>query len=223
MTHTPPPAYWVHTHIAKSLQVHCKAICNAVKVYNAAANALVPPHPTLDWTKVSHYSFIDEFHILKDTRNDVRQKEWTRPAVREAMKQARRIAQAHVELKRCNIEVHRLHTSIRDEELQFMAVINQLKEQQALICGAVEDFCERHHNVNARHLMRLQRLYALNGFTGAPSPGQQKGSVIMAPPLASSSLALDLDDDVKPEVEEEEDELQGNIGSIVDYMCNLAV
>ncbi|GBE78667.1 hypothetical protein SCP_0115580 [Sparassis crispa] len=196
--------YRVRTHIAKSLQVRCKAIRNAVKVYNAAANALVPPRPTPDWTKVSHYSFIDEFHILKDTRNDVRQKEWTRPAVQEAMKQARRIAQAHVELERCNVEVRCLHTSIRNEELQFTAVINQLKEQQASICGA--------------------RLYTLNGFTGAPSPGQRKGSAIMAPPLASSSLAPDLDDDVDPEVEEEEeDELQGDIGGIVDYMCNLTV
>ena len=54
-------AYHIRTHIAKSLQTHCKAIQNAVKKYNEAATALLPPRPSLDWSHVSHYSFLDKF------------------------------------------------------------------------------------------------------------------------------------------------------------------
>jgi hypothetical protein len=60
-------AYQMCTHIAKSLQTRCKAIQNAVKAYNAAAMALSPPCPTVDWSKVSHYGFLDEFSLLRDT------------------------------------------------------------------------------------------------------------------------------------------------------------
>ena len=77
----------MRTHIAKSFQKRCKAIQNAVKAYNAAAVALDPPRPTLDWTRVSHYGFLNEFNLLRDTRQDIRDKPWTDLAVRETMKQ----------------------------------------------------------------------------------------------------------------------------------------
>ncbi|KAG6875317.1 hypothetical protein C0993_009823, partial [Termitomyces sp. T159_Od127] len=41
-------AYKMQSHIAKSLQTHCQAICNMVAAYNKAALALDPPKPTLD-------------------------------------------------------------------------------------------------------------------------------------------------------------------------------
>ncbi|KAG1853644.1 hypothetical protein F4604DRAFT_1933044 [Suillus subluteus] len=57
-------SYKMCTHISKSLQTRCHAIQNAVKTYNAAAAALSPPRPQLDWSKVSHYSFLEEFNLL---------------------------------------------------------------------------------------------------------------------------------------------------------------
>ncbi|GBE88964.1 hypothetical protein SCP_1403720 [Sparassis crispa] len=222
LSHT---AYRVRTHTAKSLQVRRKVIRNAVKVYNAAANALQPLHPTLDWTKVSHYSFIDEFHILKDTRDDVRKRPWSRPAVpavRETMKQARRIAQAHVEVERCNIEARRLHTLIRDKECMLDTVLEKLHEEHALIHGAVADFCQRRRNVNARHLACLQQLYALDRFTGELSPGQQEGvTAVGSSPSVVTDFCMHEGDEA--EVDEDDDELQGDIGGLVDYMCNLSM
>ncbi|KAG2158579.1 uncharacterized protein EDB93DRAFT_1237923 [Suillus bovinus] len=58
--------YRMRTHIAKALQTCCKAIQSKVKEYNAAASALVPPAPSLDWSCVSHYGFLDEFTLLRD-------------------------------------------------------------------------------------------------------------------------------------------------------------
>ena len=73
-------------HISESLQTRSKAICRAVNTYNAAAVKLDPPRPTLDWTKVSHYTFLDEFNILRDTRDNIQDRPWANPAIRETMK-----------------------------------------------------------------------------------------------------------------------------------------
>jgi hypothetical protein len=82
------PGYRMRTHIAKSLQRWCKAIQNAAKAYNAAAMALDPPRPTLNWAKASHYSFLEDFELLRDTRQDIRSKPWAQPVIRATMKQA---------------------------------------------------------------------------------------------------------------------------------------
>ncbi|KDQ58312.1 hypothetical protein JAAARDRAFT_86162, partial [Jaapia argillacea MUCL 33604] len=103
-------AYRMRSHIAKSLQARCKAIRNVVTSYNEAAAALNPPRPHLDWSQVSHYQFLDEFNLLRDTELNVRQRRWAEPAVRAMMKQSLQIKRAHEELLRCNIEIRRLHT-----------------------------------------------------------------------------------------------------------------
>ena len=43
-----------------------------MKKFNAAAKALDPDSEPLDWSEVSHYSFIEEFALLQDTRKDLR-------------------------------------------------------------------------------------------------------------------------------------------------------
>lgn len=57
----------MRTHISKTLQTRCKAIQNAVKKYNEAASEIDPPRPPLEWSRVSHYNFLDEFNLLRET------------------------------------------------------------------------------------------------------------------------------------------------------------
>ncbi|KJA22422.1 hypothetical protein HYPSUDRAFT_124967, partial [Hypholoma sublateritium FD-334 SS-4] len=99
-----------------ALQARCKAIRNAVNKYNAAAVKLNPPKPTLDWSRVSHYSFLEEFDLLRGSRQDIAHHRWTELAVRETMKQDLRIKRAHEEIARCNVEIRRVHTSILDKQ-----------------------------------------------------------------------------------------------------------
>ncbi|GBE85813.1 hypothetical protein SCP_0803350 [Sparassis crispa] len=141
-------AYRVHTHMAKSLQTRCRAIRNAVNVYNALACQMDPPRPTLDWSKVTHYSFLEEFNLLRDTRNDICDKPWTRPDIRAVMKQARRVARAREEIQRLDVEVCRVHTSIYDEVQAFDITLARLKDRNDPLYGAVNDFCRRRHRVN---------------------------------------------------------------------------
>ena len=78
--------YKAHTHLAKSLQTWCKTIRSTTEVYNHAVRTLDPLRPPLDWSQVSHYSFLDEFNLLRNTRHDISKAPWADPVVREAIK-----------------------------------------------------------------------------------------------------------------------------------------
>ncbi|KAI9060960.1 hypothetical protein FKP32DRAFT_1678555 [Trametes sanguinea] len=175
--------YRMRTYIAKNLQRRCKAIRNAVKEYNAAAQALDPPREPLDWTKVSHYTFLEQFTLLQDTRDDLHNKPWSQAHIRETMRIFRRITRAHEEIKNVNREARRLHTHIRDEERLLTRMLGDLKQRGDPLHGALLEYARHRRAANARNLAYLQRMYALEGFTGNPTPGIRAGSV----PSASTS------------------------------------
>ncbi|KAI9061959.1 hypothetical protein FKP32DRAFT_1574922 [Trametes sanguinea] len=191
-------AYKVRTYIAKSLQRRSKAIRTAVAKYNAAAVKLTPPRPTLDWSKVTHYTFIEEFELLRDTRNDIRDHPWARSDVRELMKKARRVARAQEEIIRCNVEVRRLHTSIVDENRELDTILGTLRSQKDPVWPAVQEYAIRRKRVNARLLAVISQIYDLPGFTGERAPGTKLG----APRGASQSSRSAMDEVVEAEKEE---------------------
>src|ERR1700753_145661 len=106
----------MRTHIAKALQRRCKAIRNAVRAYNAAAAQLNPPRPPINWETVSHINFLEEFHLLHNMRQDIREKPWSQPAIRELIKLSQQVKRTHEEIHRCYISVRRLYTTIHDED-----------------------------------------------------------------------------------------------------------
>lgn len=160
----------MRTHIAKALQKRSKAIQRAVKMYNTVASALDPPRPTIDWNTVSHYKFLEDFPLLRNTSQDLTGKRWASPAVRETMKQWRRICRAREETIRCNVEIRRLHTSIVDEGRFFDKILAQ-SAVLGPIHGAVKDFITRRTHVNNRLLLKISKIYDLEGFSGTASPG----------------------------------------------------
>lgn len=219
----------MRTHIAKSLQTWCKAIQNAVQTYNAAATVLSLPRPTVDWSKVSHYSFLDEFNLLRDTRDDVREKAWARPAHRETVKQYLRIQLAHEEIVRCNVEIRRLHTAIIDEHQFFDTVCDRLRQEDQLIQGAVKEHITRRRRTNYHILAHIQQTFDLEGFSGDKTVGVRRGascpvSVPMLntvlPGVDSEIRAIYLDADEDPG-SDAEDEADGDIGGLMDYVANL--
>jgi hypothetical protein len=167
--------YRMRTHIAKSLNTRCKAIQNAVKTYNAAAMDLNPPRPTLDWEKASHYNFLEDFELLRDTHNDICAKPWVEPLIQVAMKQAQRIQRAREEIYNCNIEVRRLHTHLLDESSSLHKIAIKLKCEAHPIAGALEDFVTRRHRTNIHLLACIEDIHHLEGFTGEKTPGTRIG------------------------------------------------
>ncbi|KAG6876186.1 hypothetical protein C0992_000548 [Termitomyces sp. T32_za158] len=223
-------AYKMRTHIAKSLQTRCQAIRNAVATYNKSALELDPPQPTLDWSRVSHYTFLEDFALLRNTDRDIREKPWAKPVIREMIKQDQKVKRAQEEIIRCNVEVRRLHTSIRDEEVFFSKRLPEIKETNGLIYGAVEEFILRRRRVNAQLCTRIYQIYSINGFTGVPKPGVKKGSMVTDLPGDSNQTVeirvdsgegrVEIDDQV-PQDEEDDDDAIDDFNGIVDFVGNL--
>ncbi|KAI0081425.1 hypothetical protein K474DRAFT_1682021 [Panus rudis PR-1116 ss-1] len=228
--------YKLRTALAKSLQTRCKTIRKAVTEYNAAAAKLSPPRAPLDWSEVSHYGFLEEFLLLQDTRNDIRGKAWAKDGYREAIKLRRHVQRAKEELLRCNVEVRRLHTAIRDEAVLFNATLEELQTQVSPLFGPVKDFVIRRMRINDQLLGRIEQIYSLPGFSGTKGPGIRVGSRPLPLKIADPSQVIDLghiipsmqlplngcvaedDSDV-----ENDEELQGDIGGIDQYMSILSV
>ncbi|KAG2359427.1 hypothetical protein BDR07DRAFT_1452399 [Suillus spraguei] len=195
-------SYCMWTHIAKSLQTCCKAIQNAVKVYNEAALTLNPPAPMLDWSKVSHYTFLEEFTLLQETQQDIRSKRWTEPAVREVIKQSLQIEWDHEKVTCYNIEIHRLHTAIVDEQISFATVLKQLKQARDPLYGAIDEYC-------------VCKGKQVDKGTGSIS--------------TSADALTSINEDHKDESEGESDgfddldAMAGDIGGPVDYISELAI
>ena len=168
--------YKARTHLAKSLQTRYKTIRSATEAYNNAARALDPPRPPLDWSQVSHYSFLDEFNLLRNTRHDISSAPWSNPVVREAIKKFLRIRRAREENDRCNIEVRRLFTSIHDEDHKLGVILKGLADKNDIILGATREYSLRRRRVNSFLLERIRCIFGLDGFTGSRTPGSRKGS-----------------------------------------------
>ena len=219
--------YQMRTHISKALQSRCKAIRNAVKSYNAIALLMEPPRPTLDWSRVSHYSFLEEFQLLHGSRQDIQDKRWAELAVRETMKQDLRIKHAKEEIVRCNIEIRHLHMAILDEHRAFDHLLPSLKEQGNIIYGAVQEHVALRQQVNFQILARLEKIYSLAGFTGDRTPGVWKGTIssgfdtaTLQPGLtaAADELAIEENSD---NIDDADEDAAGDIGGLVDYIAEL--
>ena len=218
--------YKARTYLAKSLQRRCKAIRNAVSSYNAAASQMTPPRPSLDWDRVSHCTFLEEFPLLQETRNEVLAKPWARPEVRALIRLSRRLQRAHEEVANANREVRRMHTWIRDEELLLRKVASKMDGEKDVLYGGFIEFCKHRRAANARKLAYIQQIYALEGFSGIVGPGRHVNGVdLTAMGLPESSgetemqhVVLELSEGVGFH---EDEGTAGEVSAIIDYLAGL--
>ncbi|KAF9067575.1 hypothetical protein BDP27DRAFT_1534881 [Rhodocollybia butyracea] len=222
--------YKMRTHIASGLQCCAKAIRNAVKECNKYAIALDPPCDMLDWTKVTHFSFIDQFDILRDTRHNVLEEHWAQPVYRELMNQLHKVTRAREEIQCCNVEIHRLHTSIVDEEKVFKATLVRLTGTKAY--GPVLDYISSHRQVNKLLCACIQVTYELPEFTGTPSPGETVKPMYIvtdAPSFTPSPSAgtcppqFSDDQSDKEGPVEDDDKFVDTMERVVDFVVNLSL
>ena len=175
---------------------------------------------------VSHMSFLEEFHLLHNSRQDICEKPWSQPAIRELMKLSQRVKRAHEEIQRCHIAVRRLYTAIYDEEDNFTNTLSQLQDGDPCIYGVVYDFISHRRQVNDLLLARLTRLVGSPDYSGDYSRGVwvghggSSGSHGQPPPDdVMMTGALDHEDEPGSD-EDETDEL---VGQLVDYVSDLSL
>jgi hypothetical protein len=158
-------------HISKALQSRSQAIRSALERYNTAARLLPTPRCQLDWKEVVEYAFLADFDLLRDARQDISNRPWATPAGRLAMDLYFKIARAHEEITRLNIEIRRVATYIRDEDhfLQYSET-NALQTNARLALQIKLHRAERGRFHN-HHRRRLRDIARLDGFSGNILPG----------------------------------------------------
>ncbi|KAK0493781.1 hypothetical protein EDD18DRAFT_1078057 [Armillaria luteobubalina] len=70
----------------------------ALSQYNAAAAALNPLRPSLQWEQVVEYTFLSDFNLLHDIRQDMSEHKWATPAGKKALDMYFKICQVKEEI-----------------------------------------------------------------------------------------------------------------------------
>ncbi|KAG1840347.1 hypothetical protein F4604DRAFT_1885091 [Suillus subluteus] len=154
--------YKLRTQISKALKTRANAIRNAIEQYNKFAARLDPPRPELTWEKIAEYSFAGEFDLLRETDN---------PANRQAAIRYFDVQRSKEELTRCNLEIVRLLTKMRDDEEDYAMSISMLQSTDPPLAAELDRCWTYLCNVNAGHHSHIRQIQQLAGYTGSFSPG----------------------------------------------------
>ncbi|EIW81516.1 hypothetical protein CONPUDRAFT_90395 [Coniophora puteana RWD-64-598 SS2] len=159
----------------KALKTRSAAIHSALKQYNQAAQALVPPRRTLDWDQVVEYAFLADFDLLRDARQDITTRDWAKPGARSAMDLHFKICRAREEIERVNVEVKRLATYLRDEDRYLHECEQKLRQTHPALAHQVAAYRSIRGRCNDLHWRRLHDISKLRGFSGSIEPGKGAG------------------------------------------------
>jgi hypothetical protein len=184
------------------LKARCKAIQNALKKYNTMAVQL--RRPVLDWKSISAYGTLAEFSLLRECREDIRAQPWAQAANRQAGIYRLKLTHANEERERLNIEVRRVATSIRDEELDFERHITRLEETDILLATELRDIRDRRVRVNRQHRARIAEIYKLPCYNGIISLGTRVGRAGIEISVDEDVSFEDREDDEEPEPDEDD-------------------
>lgn len=125
----------------------------------------------LHWEQVVEYAFLADFDGLRNTREDVRTKLWSKPTGRAAMDQHFKMKRAREEIDRLNIEIRRLVTYVVDEDAYLRKKEEEVYETDPILAHHVRLHRLERGRFNSLHLKRLGDLSKLKGFTGTFVPG----------------------------------------------------
>lgn len=185
------------------MKTRANAIRNAIERYNKFAAQLDPPRPELTWEKIAEYSFAGEFDLLRETDEQIHAKRWASPANRQAAIRYFDVQRSKEELTRCNVEIVRLLTKMRDDEEDYAASISKLQSTDPPLAAELHRRWTYLCNVNAGHHSRIRQIQQLAGYTGNFSPGSRVGrSVQPSISVAHSSEHQEIQDDGDDEPEE---------------------
>jgi hypothetical protein len=146
-----------------------------VKRYNRQAALLDPPRDAVDMNQILEYSFIQDFNLLRLSREDIRSKPWAQPGHRAAMARYFRIKAAQDEITRLNVEIRRLVSSIADEQSDVQNAIRSTNQTDRPLALHIEAEWSLRQAYNEEHLMQILKLAKKDGFSGIISPGCRTG------------------------------------------------
>ena len=172
------------------------------------------------------YAFLADFDLLRDSRQDVRDRPWTNPACRVLIDHYFKLERAREEIQRLNVEIARVVTYIRDED-KFL----RSKEAEVILVNPglarqVKIHRMERGRFNAQHMERFRKLASLPGFSGTIIPGT---SIELGRDVQSVQNTMDVDDAAEdscvPEGDDDDDDDQEDeeIHAIVIALMSLTV
>jgi hypothetical protein len=119
------------------------------------------------------YAFLSDFDLLRHPERGVEVRPWADPAARLLMDTYFKIEHAREEILRCDIEIRRLVTYIRDEREFLESREKKIAETDPGLSWCVRCHRRQRERYDDIHLRRLNKLAAKAGtrFTGTLVPG----------------------------------------------------
>ncbi|KAG0707166.1 hypothetical protein DFH29DRAFT_760828, partial [Suillus ampliporus] len=160
--------YKLRQQIGKAIKTRGKAIHSVLDNYNDLAAHMTPLAPHLEWGNILDYAFISDFKLLKHaySQQDITREPWTNPGNREIMAKYFKVKCAREELERLNVEIQRLCAFIVDECGLMHAQLHHLHGSDPYLAAELEEVCHRRHRIDTLHILRLDNIESLPGFTG---------------------------------------------------------
>ena len=158
-------------HIAKALKARSQAIRTSLVRYNLAAADLDPPRPLLGWEEVVEYAFLADFDLLRDTRQDIRNRPWATPAGRMAMDGYFKLLRAEEEITRLNVEIPRFTTFMRDENTFLSNSEDNVQASDPALAHQIGLHRMEGSRFIMHHTKILNQIIALKGYSGGPLLG----------------------------------------------------
>jgi hypothetical protein len=161
--------------ISKALSRRSEAIRRALAAYNDAAATLTPPRERLTFADIITTTSIIDFDMLRETREDIRKQPWTEPARREAGVLYFGIKRAKEEIRRLNVEISRLITSMLDEHVDFYRAIASVLIVDPPLASELQKRWVHATRISTSICKRLRTTSRLVGFSGDLFPGEREG------------------------------------------------
>ena len=149
--------------------------------YNEAATAVDPPAPKLTWKKVVEYAVLADFDLLRDVRQDVREKPWASSRNRLLRDQYFKLERAREEIDRLNIEIRRVITYIADEATFLQTIEQAVAADDTRLAHQIAVYGLERRRSNAIHIKRFAKLAKDPGFTGNVRLGESIRQPFLGP------------------------------------------
>jgi len=147
--------------------------------YNKQAECL--GRPTLDFQQVVEYLFLSDFELLHHTHDDITQRPWAQPVIRNAMISWMKIERAKEEINRLNVEARRLKTYIRDSSVARQYTIRHLCQTDPPLATELQERHDAQTSIDMLLSQQLRKMELLPDFTGWRTPGMRAGGNSMDP------------------------------------------
>lgn len=169
-------------------------------------------------------TFLADFDLLRDCRQDIRSQQWTTPEAKAATRAFFKISRAREEIHRLNVEVRRLRTWVVDEEEALEAAVSETAASDPPLSHDIAERLRRCQRRTEVHVRVIKAIELTEGFSGIATFGRRKGhnpARLAQRTFRETTSTLNLEDTEAEAVRrgpEEDDELVEELHAIDDFL-----